>query len=86
MILPKYWCVRRTESNYKIINEWFSDNRHGEPWSDDNLITITNSGYETGRDIKDLTNKDTKEITFEEFCEAFNIEIESNFNHNYPIF
>jgi len=85
-ILPEKWCVKRTEENHKVINQWFIDNGHGEPWSDDNLITIVKSGYETGSNVKYFSYKDVKEITYEKFLKYVAKQKPQNINNTYPIY
>jgi hypothetical protein len=61
--LPEKWCVQRTEEHGAIINKWFTDNKHGQPYKTENdWIFISGGSY-------NATNKPNENncITFEQF-------------------
>lgn len=60
-VLPEYWWIQRNKENYEIVNDWFTENGYGNPFSADTPIRINDS--------KDnyKTDEVGTEITFEQF-------------------
>lgn len=61
--LPANWCVRRTKTNHKIINEWYckKTNSVGGAWAD------TEAYFDNSASYKNRIKEGYTEIPFEMF-------------------